>query len=41
MTTLEEIRIEVHDLTAADAQAVLDYIHELKTGTTGSKEANA
>lgn len=41
MTTLEAIRIEAHSLTAADAQAVLDYIHELKTGTTGSKEANA
>ena len=41
MTTLEAIQIEAHSLTVADAQAVLDYIHELKTGTTGSKEANA
>lgn len=31
MTTLEAIRIEAHSLTAADAQAVLAYIHELKT----------
>ncbi len=31
MTTLEEIRIEVHDLTAENAQTVLAYIHELKT----------
>ena len=31
MTTLEAIRIEAHSLTAENAQAVLAYIHELKT----------
>lgn len=31
MTTLEEIRIEARGLTAENAQAVLAYIHELKT----------
>ena len=31
MTTLEEIKIEARSLTAENAQAVLAYIHELKT----------
>lgn len=31
MTTLEAIQIEARGLTAENAQAVLAYIHELKT----------
>lgn len=31
MTTLEEIQKEARSLTAENAQAVLAYIHELKT----------
>lgn len=31
MTTLEEIQMEARSLTAENAQAVLAYIHELKT----------